>query len=57
MPGLRTGADYRFSPHNAAGGDRETVGRMALADYNAARAFGKEVIRDMMRGDGPRYAG
>jgi len=40
---------YRFSIHNAAGGDRETVGRMALADDNAVRAFGEEVIRDMMR--------
>jgi CheY-like chemotaxis protein len=48
---------YSFSIHNAAGGDHETVGRMALVDDNAARAFGKLVIRDMMRGNGPRYAG
>ena len=48
---------YRFSIHNADGSDREVTGRMALADDNAARAFGKLVIRDMMRGDGPRYTG
>jgi hypothetical protein len=33
------------------------VGRMALAHDNAARTFGKLVIRDMMGGDGPRYTG
>jgi hypothetical protein len=48
---------YSFSVHNAAGGDRETVGRMALAHDKAARAFGKAVIGDMMRSDDPRYAG
>jgi hypothetical protein len=48
---------YRFSIHNADGGDREVTGRMALADDNAARAFGKAMMRDMMRGDSPRYAG
>jgi CheY-like chemotaxis protein len=42
---------YWFSIHNADGSDRETTGRMALADDNAARAFGKAMIRDMMRGD------
>ena len=30
---------------------------MALADDNAARAFAKAMIRDMMRDDDPRYAG
>jgi hypothetical protein len=30
---------------------------MALADDNAARAFGKAMIRDMMRDDTRRYAG
>ena len=30
---------------------------MAVTDDNAARAFGKAMIRDMMRGDTPRYAG
>jgi hypothetical protein len=48
---------YSFSIHNAGGGGREMVGRMALAHDNAARTFGKLVIRDMMRGDGPRYTG
>jgi Response regulator receiver domain len=48
---------YCFSIHSADGGDRETCGRMALANDNAARAFGKTMIRDMMRGDTPRYAG
>jgi hypothetical protein len=48
---------YCFSIHNADGGDREVTGRMALADDNAARAFGKAMIRDMMLGDTARYAG
>jgi CheY-like chemotaxis protein len=48
---------YCFSIHNADGGEREVTGRMALADDNAARAFGKAIIRDMMRGDTLRYAG
>jgi two-component system, response regulator PdtaR len=47
---------YCFSIHNADGSDRETTGRMALADDNSARAFGKAMIRDMMRGD-TTYAG
>jgi hypothetical protein len=47
---------YRFSIHNADGSDREVTGRMALRDDRAARAFGKAMIRDMMRGDTPRYA-
>jgi len=48
---------YSFSIHDGAGGDHETVGRMALAHDKAARAFGKLVIQDMMRGGGPRYTG
>lgn len=48
---------YSFSIHSAAGGDEEMVGRMALANDNAARTFGKMVVRDMMRGDDPRYTG
>jgi CheY-like chemotaxis protein len=48
---------YSFSIHNGVGGDHETVGRMALAHDNAARAFGKLVIRDMTRENGARYAG
>jgi CheY-like chemotaxis protein len=47
---------YRFSIHNADNTDRETTGRMALADDNSARAFGKAMIRDMMRDDS-MYAG
>jgi hypothetical protein len=48
---------YSFSIHNGAGGDEESVGRMALAHDRAARAFGKLVIHDMMRGDEARYPG
>ena len=48
---------YCFSIHNADGSDREATGRMALADDNAARAFGKAMMRDMMRRDTLRYAG
>jgi len=48
---------YSFSIHNVDGSYRETTGRMALRDDNAARAFGKAMIRDTMRGDIPRYAG
>jgi hypothetical protein len=48
---------YRFSIHNADGSDREVTGRMVLVDDNAARAFGKAMIRDMMQDDNPRYAG
>jgi CheY-like chemotaxis protein len=46
---------YRFSIHNADGSDCEATGRMALRDDKAARAFGKAMIRDMMRGDTLRY--
>jgi hypothetical protein len=42
---------YWFSVRDADGSKRETTGRMALADDNSARAFGKAMIRDMMRGD------
>ena len=47
---------YSFSIH-IVGSYRETTGHMALHDDNAARAFGKAMIRDTMRGDIPRYAG
>ena len=47
---------YRFSIHCADGSDCEAAGRMALRDDRAARAFGKAMIRDMMRDDTPRYA-
>ena len=48
---------YNFSTHNADGSDREYAGRLPLANDNAARAFGKAMIRDMMRDDTLRYAG
>ncbi len=48
---------YCFSIYSVDGNDRETAGRMALADDNAASAFGKAMICDMMRGDTPQYAG
>jgi hypothetical protein len=47
---------YWFSIRNADGSDRETTGRMALADDNSARAFGKAMIRDIMRSES-KYAG
>ena len=48
---------YYFSIHNADGSNREIAGRMALTDDNAARAFGKAMIRDTARRDTTRYAG
>jgi len=39
------GADLLLSIHNADGSNREIAGRMALTDDNAARAFGKAMIR------------
>ena len=47
---------YSFYTRSADGNHRETGGRMALADDNAARAFGKAMIRDILRGDPSRYA-
>lgn len=47
---------YRFTIHNVDGSHFEETGRMALRDDNAARAFGKAVIRDIMSGDAVRYA-
>jgi hypothetical protein len=47
-------ADLLFFDLHVDGNHREMAGRMALADDNAARAFGKAMIRDMMRGDTPR---
>jgi hypothetical protein len=35
---------YSFFIHNADNGDCETVGRMSLADENAAHGFGKLTI-------------
>jgi hypothetical protein len=48
---------YYFSIHNTDGSDREIARRMALADDNAAPAFGKVMIRDMVRGDATRLGG
>lgn len=48
---------YHFTIHNVDGTDREETGRMALRDDNAARAFGKAIVRDMLTGDSARYAG
>ena len=48
---------FTFSIHDADRSNCETAGRMALTNDNAARAFGKAVIRDIMLGDNQRYAG
>ena len=48
---------FTFSIHNADRSNCETAGRMALTDNNAARAFGKAMIRDMVLGDNQRYSG
>jgi hypothetical protein len=46
---------YHFTIHNVDRSDREEAGRMALRDDNAARAFGKSIIRDIMNGNAVRY--
>ena len=48
---------FTFFIHDADRSNCETAGRIALTNDNAARAFGKAVIRDIMRGDNQRYAG
>jgi hypothetical protein len=48
---------FTFSIHNADRSSCETAGRMALTNDNAARAFGKAMIRDIMLGDNQRYSG
>jgi len=48
---------YSFSIHSADGSAREHTGRMALPNGNAARAFGKAMIRDMMRDGTKPYVG
>jgi len=48
---------YHFTIHSVDGSDHEETGRMALRDDNAARAFGKAIVRDMLTGDSARYAG
>ena len=45
---------YRFSIADADGKDREDTGRMVLSDDNAARAFGKAIIKDMMQESDPQ---
>src|ERR1019366_7236844 len=47
---------YHFTIYNVDRSDREEAGRMALRDDNAARAFGKAIIRDIMNGNAVRYA-
>ena len=47
---------YCFSIHSVDGNDRETTGRMVLADDDAARAFGKALIRGILRRDTPDYS-
>jgi hypothetical protein len=54
---MMRGADLSVFYSQRRGSDREATGRMPLADDNAARAFGKAMIRDIMRDDASRYAG
>ena len=42
---------YHYTLYDVDGSYREDTGRMALRDDNAARAFGKAIIRDVMSGD------
>jgi hypothetical protein len=48
---------YHYTLYDVEGSYREDTGRMALRDDNAARAFGKAIIRDVMSGDAARYDG
>ena len=48
---------YRFSIYNSDGIAREDTGRMALSDDNAARAFAKAMIRDILRDGAGQYRG
>ena len=48
---------YRFSIHSSDGVAREDTGRMALSDDNAARAFAKAMIRDILRDGAKQYEG
>ena len=45
---------YHYAVQN---GEREELGHIELADDDAARDFGRQVIRDAMRADAERYAG
>ena len=48
---------YHYTLYDVDGSYREDTGRMALRDDNAARAFGKAIIWDVMSGDAARYNG
>jgi len=48
---------FTFSIRSADRSNCETAGRMALTDDNAARAFGKAMIRDIALGDNRQYSG
>jgi hypothetical protein len=48
---------YSFSIRSGDGRDRETLGFTDLLYDYAARAFGNDVIRDMLPGNPDRHAG
>jgi hypothetical protein len=48
---------YRFVVRNSNATEIEGLGGMALADDGKALAFGKQVIRDLMREGAEQYAG
>lgn len=48
---------YSFSIHNGGGSDREVLGFTDLLNDDAARAFGNDVIRDMLRDNVDKYIG
>lgn len=41
---------YHYALYDLDGVHREDTGRMALRDDNAVRAYGKAIIRDIMKG-------
>ena len=47
---------YHFALRNNGAGRAERLGFMGLADDGEARAFGKQVIRDLVHGD-RKYTG
>jgi hypothetical protein len=48
---------YSFIIRSGDGDDREFVGCIDLLNDYAARAFGNDVIRDMLRGNADQHAG
>jgi hypothetical protein len=48
---------YSFVVRNSDATELEGLGGMALADDGMAVAFGKQVIRDLMREGAEQYAG